>query len=265
MPWVLIETGDDDRSLYLTSAPGCFANPPRVFTEESSSSIAVHAIEYLPKGHPDRITTSCIWPFVAELHSPIDGRTIQQPRWIVTPRRRLFVRHTIGLPRVLGLPPAEGRYVLWLQGYNSQVSGSGPEIVEQVPGWGLQLPNGKKPYPDPRTVMLTAGHLITIPSLPSIAVGVPTGILRAALIFGGGPALPGPPKPIAGTINMFNGQGRLIAQLATRADRYLQLALPVGSYRLVAQETWIECYSPIVRITPNHTTAATATIGCDVS
>jgi len=83
-------------------------------------------------------------------------------------------------------------------------------------------------------------------------------------MFGGGPPLPGPRKPIAGTIDMFTAQGRLVGQIPTRATHYVRPALPVGVYRLVADETYIECDSPLVRVAPNRTTTATATIGCDV-
>jgi hypothetical protein len=148
----------------------------------------------------------------------------------------------LGVPRLLGLAPADARRILWLQGLRTHVVGHGRQVAAQLPGWGLTAPDGVRPDPYSGSVTLITGQAIKRPTPPALTAGEPAGILEGALVFSGGPYVPGERSLIGGIINVFTADGQLLAQPHTRAGEYFQLNLAPGAYLLNdEQETWVSC------------------------
>jgi hypothetical protein len=263
VPWQLLEAGPDGRSLVLTLAPGCFPREPRTVVTQTASTISIQVTAPPPPPGP----ATCIYGPIIDLRAPIAGRQIEPTSWPTPLHYRSLAGQLIGLPRLLGLSPADAEHILWLQGFRAHVVQHGLEVVAQLPGWGLTAPNGDRPHPYSGSVTLTLGRTITRTRLRAPTAGRPAGILAGALILGGGPPLPpGQARPpSAGIVNVFNQHGKLLAQPRTRAGHYFRLRVAPGVYLLSdAQEARVSCRATRARVRPGQTTRAVIEFGCDI-
>lgn len=178
-----------------------------------------------------------------------------------------LANHVLGVPRLLGLAPGDAARILWLQGFKARIAGQGPEVVAQLPGWGLTSPDGVRPDPYSGSVTLTRGQTIRRPTLPAVAPGEPAGLLTGALVFSGGPALPDGAQrpPSAGVVDVFSADGKLIAQPRTHARQYFKLKVAPGVYLLNdEQETPVECRASRAVVRAGHVTRVDVGFGCDI-
>jgi hypothetical protein len=242
VPWLLLEAGPDAKSVSITLAAGCFPESPHVLVRESSTTIRIRVLARTPVPDTGRLATSCVYEPLVALRAPIAGRRIASDSWTGSLHYGSLANHLIGLPRLLGLAPADAIHILWLQGFHAQLAGRGRQVVAQIPGWGLVAPNGIRPDPYRASVTLVAGRDLAEPSPPTPIPGTPSGVLAGALRFVGGPCGWCTNPPSAGVVNVFNAHGALIARPRMRAGQYVRLALAPGLYLLnTDQDGMIDC------------------------
>lgn len=266
MPWQVAEAGPGARSIYISLATGCFSGDPTEQVEQTRTTIRIQAFSWRPTIHHGRLDLTCASSATVKLHAPIGGRQITGESW-PTPLRfgslaHEFVIRPLGLPRLLGLSPRQAVRVLWLYGFHAHLTGKGREIVTQIPGWGLVGTNRTRPEPYTGVTELIAGSRIEIPTRPRIPPGTPTGVLIGAIRFEGGPALIHRP-PIAGTVALFNANGRLVARFHAPAGKLFRLQLTPGRYMVLTDsEGWIFCGPTRAQVRTHHTTRVTVGTGC---
>jgi hypothetical protein len=266
MPWQVAEAGPDARSVYISLATGCFSGVPTEQVVQTRTTIRIQPFGWRPAIRHGRLDLTCASSAMVRLHAPIGGRQITGESW-PTPLRFGSLAHEVvvrplGLPRLLGLPPRQALRVLWLFGFHAHLTGKGPEIVTQIPGWGLVGTDRTRPEPYTGVTKLIAGSRIKIPTRPRIAAGTPTGGLTGAIRFEGGAALIHRP-PIAGTVALFNATGRLIARFHVSAGKLFRLQVTPGRYLLLADsEGWIFCGPTRTQVRTHHTTLITVGTGC---
>ncbi len=261
VPWLALEAGPDARSILVTLMPGCFPDSPRAVARETPSTISIQVTAAPPPPGP----AACIDEPVVSLRAPIEGRRIEPAAWPRGLRHGSMAGYVLGVPRLLGLAPADARRILWLQGLRAHLVGHGRQVAAQLPGWGLTAPDGVRPDPYSGSVALITGRTIERPSPPALTAGEPAGVLKGALVFSGGPYVPGERPLISGIINVFNADGELIAQPHTRAGRYFQLNLAPGAYLLNdEQEAWVSCRATHATVQADQTTRVTIGVGCDI-
>ena len=268
MPWVLAEAGPGARSVYITLARGCFGGYPTTRVVQTTAAIRIRAFAWHPGIRHGRLDMTCGGGSTeVELRSPIDGRRIEGE----SARGRLRYDSAFplpppyGLPRLLGLSPAEAIHTLSLYGFRAQLSGTGPEIVAQVPGWGLFGPRRLSPVRYPGVTKLVAGNRIEIPTKPALPpdAGAPSGILSGAIRFEGGPG--GYRRPVAGVVALFDARGKILARFAVRARNYFHLRLTPGRYVLLADnEGWIFCGPSVANVHRGQVERVTVGTGCGV-
>lgn len=264
VPWLLLESGPDARSLILILAPGCFSRVPTARVSETSKAITIRVIARVPLPNSGHVETSCVYEPRVKLRRPILGRRIRFAAWIKPLRYGLLADHLLGLPRLLGMAPAQAARVLWLEGFRARISGRGREVVAQIPGWGLVAPDGVRPDPFPGRVILSSGGRIMPPSPPQLPPGVPTGVLAGGLVFSGGPAVFGHQRPFEpGVVNVFDDAGRLLAQPHTRAGHRFHLTVQPGRYLLNTDaDGIIECRPASALVRAGRTTRVSVGFGC---
>ncbi len=261
VPWLALEVGPDARSILVTLMPGCFPDSPRAVARETTSTISIQVTAAPPAPGP----ATCIDEPVVSLRAPIEGRRIEAGAWPQRLRYGSMAGDVLGVPRLLGLAPADARRILWLQGLRAHVVGHGRQVAAQVPGWGLTAPDGVRPDPYSGSVTLITGRTIERPDTPALKAGEPGGVLEGALVFSGGPYLPGQRSLISGIIDVFNADGELIAQPHTHAGRYFRLNLPPGAYLLNdEQEIWVSCRATHATVQAGQITRVTIGVGCDI-
>ncbi len=115
MPWELAEAGPEARSVYVILAPGCFSGHPSGSARQTRREIRIEAFARRPSIRHGRLQMGCGSATAVLLRSPIDGRRIIGANW----RSRLHfgslshIFGMVGLPRLLGLSPADARHALW--------------------------------------------------------------------------------------------------------------------------------------------------------
>lgn len=269
MPWQVEEMGPEARSVYIVLAPGCFRGRPTIHAVEGRGEIKIVAFGWRPAVHNGRLDLSCGSSATVDLRSPLDGREITHPSW---PHRLRFgslthatVVHPLGLPRLLGLSPNQAERTLWLWGFRSRLTHRGPEVVSQVPGWGLIGAHSTRPSPYSGVTQLAAGPRFAFPHRPPTTAGNSTGLLVGAIRFVGGPPYTHPRPPTAGVIVLFGARGRLLARFHVPGASQFRLKVNPGTYLLVDDsEGWISCGPGKVRVRRHHASRVTVPIGCDV-
>jgi hypothetical protein len=269
MPWQVAEAGVGAQSIYLALAPGCFSGYPRTQVRQDRGAIRIRVIGWRPAINHGRLDLTCGSSASVRLQSPIHGRRIEGQSW---PSRLRFgslsrglAPRPLGLPRLLGLSPAQALRVLWLYGFHGRVSGSGPEVVSQLPGWGLVGTDRSRPHPFSGTAELTAGRRISFPRAPLVRPGAQVGSLTGAVRFVGGPYVPGQRPAVAGEVVVDGAQGRLLARFHVDRGHRFHLRLAQGRYLLLDDaEGWIFCGPTAVRIRAQHTTRVTVPVGCGI-
>lgn len=268
MPWQVAEAGPGARSLYIVLALGCFREYPTTGVHQTRLAIRIEAFGWRPALHHGRLDTTCGGgATLVRLRSQIKGRRIEGASWPSPLRFGSFTRQLVvrplGLPRLLGLSPAAAIHSLWLYGFHWRVTGSGREVVGQVPGWGLVGRNREHPHPYSGVTKLVTGTRIRIPTKPFVPPGSSTGIISGAVRVEGGPP-PGPhPRPIAGVVAVFNGRGRLLARFAATAGHDFRLRVAPGRYLLLADsEGWTFCGPTRATVRAHRQTRVTVGTGC---
>jgi hypothetical protein len=265
LPWQLLEVGPGARWAMITIAPSCVASPhgkdlaaPTTVVRQTRSAIRIRAFARDPKyGHFGEKNCGGHWALAVRLPSAIDGRKIEGQSWPSRLRYGSFRRNVLGLPRLLGLSPAQALRVLWLEGFHARLAGRGRQVVAQIPGWGLTDRGTGNDRPDPYTgvAKLRAGQRIAIPTTPTLRPGASSGLLIGTL---------GSPTPSAGPVAVFDASGRLLARFRTPARRPFRLRLAPGRYLLLADnETQISCWPAAARVRADHTTKVSVPSGCD--
>ncbi len=280
MPWVLAEAGSETRSLSITLARGCFQGYPTTRLTQTSAFIRIRAFAWGPALRHGRLDMTCGGGTTSvNLRSPIDGRRIegQSPRAHLHYSAWFPLPSPVGLPRVLSLSPADAVHVLSLYGFRAHISGTGPEIVAQVPGWGLFGPHRQSPVHYTGVTKLVAGSRIEIPTQPEVPLGAPSGTLAGAIKFEGGPAAAltkrrarPPLSKIAGVgpcslalpcEDLFNTHGRLLAIFGVPIHRPFRLHLATGRYLLFADDS---CAPTRADVHTGSVAWVTVGVGCDV-
>ena len=261
VPWLALEAGPDARSIVVTLAPGCFPDTPRAVARESTSTISIQVTATPPEPGP----ATCTEEQVVSLRAPIHGRRIEPPAWSQRLRYGSLAGDVLGAPRLLGLAPGDAQRILWLQGLRARVIGHGPQVTAQLPGWGLTAPDSACPDPYSGSVTLITGQAITRTTPPPIRPGEAAGVLEAAIVFSGGPYVPGTRPLIGGIVNVFNAGGALIAQPHTRPGHSFTLPLAPGVYLLNdAQDAWVSCTASRATVRAGHVTHVTVGVGCNI-
>jgi hypothetical protein len=264
LPWQLVEVGANARSIVVTVPADCFgsasgeARSPRPVVHETSSAIHIRMVT---RGHPTfrhgRLDTTCSWSVLVQLHAPIRGRRLDGQSWPSHLRFGGLRRGVVGLPRLLGLSPAQALHLLWLEGFHARLMGTGREVVAQLPGWGLTSSSGRSgidSYDDVATV--TAGDQVAIPTTPALKPGARTGLAIGTL----SPRTPGA-EPVA----VFDSSGRLLARRSVPGEHRFRLTLPAGRYLLLEDtQTLMSCPPGHVHVRAGHVTRVDVGFACDI-
>jgi hypothetical protein len=230
-PWQLAEVGPGARSLVigLPCIPYRSGTVPRpvVVTDESRSQIRIHVfIRHRALVRPGRFHAACNGFEVAKLRAPIEGRRLIGQS---LPPQLTFAQlstRMAGVPRLLGLAPAQAMRLLQVQGYHAQLTGSGRQIVAQTPGWGLaDLGDARNRDTGHGDVTIAAGERISTPAAPVLRLGVQSGVLIGKV------SESGPPQRLP--VAVFDRQGRLVAHVSATPQRGFRVRLAPGRYQLL--------------------------------
>jgi hypothetical protein len=254
VPWLLVEAGAASRSLIIT-APGCIDSAnglgPDWVVQETRAAIRIRVFAQRPRA--GRIEQNCgdYSETTIGLRTPINGRRIEGQNWPAPLRYGLLSDRLPGLPRLLGLSPAQALHALWLEGFRARLAGHGRQVVSQVPGWGL-VDSTDRPDPFDGTATVRAGRRIAIPTTPALAPGAPSGVLKGTVSEG---------KPSAVPVALFDASGRLLARF--RAPFRLKLA--PGRYLLLADTGSLGSPGPVgADVAAGHTRRVVVPNGCTI-
>jgi PASTA domain len=154
--WALLESGERPRSLVIQYHAQHGARRPVVHIEEDKRSIEITLRSELLERKPGtawtpRLSTPIL---TVELQSAICGRAIcgyahrLQIPWPYLQVLRDAGLIISGVPRVVGLSPADAVEVLRYHGFDAVVSGFGDEVISQHPArgevpsdWNAATPN----------------------------------------------------------------------------------------------------------------------------
>jgi hypothetical protein len=266
MPWEVTGAGPWARFIYITFPPGCFAGYPTARVAQTRRAIRIRAFGWRPAIRHGRLDLTCGGGMGVHLRSAIRGRRIRGAGWPTALHfgslAHQLVQAPLGIPRLLGLSPAQAKRVLWLFGFHSRTTGRGRQIVGQLPGWGLVGKDRGRPNPYDGVTKLTAGSHIKIPSAPVIPPGARTGILKGAVRFEGGPPAPHRP-PIGGVVDLFDSRGKLLAIFSVRNHHYFRLRVLPGRY-LLLDDTDYSCGPTRASVHTAAITRVTVGAACDV-
>jgi hypothetical protein len=268
LPWLMEEVGPGSRWVLITVAPGCFstasgeARRPTAVVHETRSAIRIRVFDQHPVLHHGRLGSCGRWSLSVHLRAPIDGRRIEGQSWPSRPHYGSLRGRLIGLPRLLGLAPAQALHVLWLGGFHADLTGKGRQVVAQAPGWGLIDPRARsqtgsvRPDPFDGVASLQAGSHIAIPTAPLLKLGTPSGLLIGTV---------SPDTARIEPIALFDARGRLLARLRVPGRHPFRLRLAPGTYSLLADsELWISCGPGRVRVRSGRIAYVTVPLACNI-
>jgi hypothetical protein len=268
VPWLLEEAGPGARSVVGRFASTCTRVPgghdlayPSVIVQQTRSVIRIRAFVWNP--HQGEIGEKACGGYSAgaeQVRAPIDGRRIvSSARWPSRLRFGMLRGAVLGLPRLLGLSPAQARRVLWLEGFHSRLEGRGQQVVSQLPGWGLAMQGrgGRRTGPYTGVATLRAGKRIAIPTVPALRPGARSGVLVGTVgSFARSAAIP---------VAVFDASGRLLARFRSPAQGPFRLRLSPGRYLLLADNDFaISCGPAAARVHAGQRTSVNVPAGCDV-
>ena len=271
MPWELVEAGPVATGAEITGlAKVCATGPsggeifPNAIVHQTRSAIQIQAVERRPPNGGWQKNCAGGWGLAVQFQrGSINGRPIEGENWPSKLRYGSLRDHVLGLPRLLGLAPAQAQRVLWLEGFHARLVGNGRQVVSQLPGW--HLARGGRPSPYPGVTKLVLGQRIDLPAKSAVPKGAHTGTLIGAIRFDGGPAPPpGHPRPPgAGIVVLFDARGKLLARFAVKASHHFRVQLVPGRYLLI-DDLDSSCGAISVRVQANQTAHVTLPVGCDI-
>lgn len=271
MPWELEEAGPGATGAEITGpAKVCATGPsggevfPNAVVHQTRSAIQIKAVERRPPNGGWQKNCAGGWGLAVKFQrGSIDGRRIEGESWPSKLRYGSLRGHVLGLPRLIGLAPAQAQRVLWLEGFHARVTGHGRQVVSQLPGW--HLTRGGRPSPYPGVTKLVLGQRIEFPAKPAVSMGAHTGALIGAIRFDGGPPpVPGHPRPPAsGVVVLFDARGKLLARFQVKEGQHFRLQLVPGRYLLI-DDLDSSCGDISPHVQRNQTVHAAIPVGCDI-
>ncbi len=271
MPWELQEAGPGATGAQITVlGKVCATGPsggeiaPNAVVHQTASAIQIQAVERRPPNGGWQQDCGGYWGLTVQFQrGSIDGRPIEGENWPSKLRYGSLRGFVPGLPRLLGLSPAQAQRVLWLEGFHARLKGHGRQVVSQLPGW--HLARGGRPKPDPGVAQLGLGGRIVFPAKPAIPAGARTGTLIGAIRFDGGP--PSPPgharPPASGVVVLFDQRGKLLARFGVKEGHHFRLRLVPGRYLLI-DDLDSSCGDVSPHVQANQVAHVTLPVGCDI-
>lgn len=273
MPWQLLETVAGASVAIKVPGTVCATGPsggaigPSAMVHLSASAVRIQAVERRPpNGGFQRNCGGGFGLLVRLGRGTIDGRRIEGESWPSPLHYGSLRNQVLGVPRLLGLEPAQAKRVLWLEGFHAHLAGHGRQVVSQVPGW--YLVGGGSPKPDRRVTRLRVGSRVVFPTKPAVPNGAHTGTLVGAIGFDGGPPpAPGypPRRPEPGIVVLFDTRGELLARFHVKAGHRFRLRLVPGRYLLIDDiQGLLPCEDTSAHVHVSQTVHVSIPVGCGI-